>query len=107
LRRLIRHNPLTAFFVIAFGLSWFFQIAALFVAETNDQTLSNEDNLQHLFDLLRGRLSTGEASAYLLFLLGAGPLVAAVGVLSATSGRSGIGDLWPACGSGGSNPTGI
>ena len=87
-------QPVDRILSVVFGVSWFCQIAALFVPEANDQTLSNEDNLQHLFDLLRGRLSTGEASAYPLFLLGAGPLVAAVGVLSATSGRSGIGDLW-------------
>jgi len=91
---LIRRNPLVAYFVIAFGVTWAVQIPALLIAEGNDQSLTNDENLRHIFDLFRGRLSGAEASAFLLFILGAGPLVGAVVVFAATSGRAGLGDLW-------------
>ena len=61
----------------------------------NERTsLTNDENLRHLFDLFRGRLTGAEAYGFLLFILGAGPLVAAVVVLAATSGREGLRDLW-------------
>jgi uncharacterized protein len=91
---LIRRNPLVAYFVIAFGLTWALQIPALLIAEGNNQSLTNDENLRHLLDLFRGRLSGSETSAFLLFILGAGPLVAAIVVLSATAGRTGLRDLW-------------
>jgi hypothetical protein len=92
-RNLIRSNPLVAYFAIAFGVTWLSQIPGLMVAEANDQSISNEDNLQHLFDLVRGRLSRGKLSAYLLFFFGAGPLIGAFVVLQVTRGREGVRDL--------------
>ncbi|MGF1471325.1 MAG: type II CAAX prenyl endopeptidase Rce1 family protein [Rubrobacteraceae bacterium] len=56
--------------------------------------LSNEDNLLHFFSLISLRLAPGEASAYLVFTLGAGPLLAALLVTWATGGRRGIVELW-------------
>lgn len=91
---LIRRHPLIAFFAIAFGLTWAVQIPAVLLAEANEQSLTNEDNLRHLLDLFSGRLPGKEASAFLLFLVGAGPLVAGVVVLAATRGRDGLRDLW-------------
>ena len=90
----IQLNPLIAFFVIAFSITWFFQILALVLAQRNGLALSNEDNLLHLFDLLSLRLASGEAFAYLLFTLGAGPLVASLVVTWAASGRRGVEELW-------------
>ena len=91
----MRRSPLVAFFIIAFSITWFFQILGLVLAQRNDLVLSNEDNLLHLFDLLSFRLSSGEALAYVVFALGAGPLVAALIVVTwATSGRRGLEELW-------------
>ncbi len=74
----MRRSPLVVFFVIAFSITWFFQTLGLLLAQRNDLALSNEDNLLHFFALLSLRLAPGEASAYLVFTLGAGPLVASL-----------------------------
>lgn len=94
IRRRMRSNPLFAFFVIAFSVTWFFQILGLLLAYRTDLALGNEDNLLHLFDLFSLRLALGEASAYLFFTLGAGPLVAALLVTWAAGGRRGIEEFW-------------
>lgn len=95
IRHRIRLNPLISFFVVAFSITWFFQLLGIFLAQSNDLTLTNEDNLLHLLDLLSLRLASREAFAYVIFTLGgAGPLVAAVLVTRATGGRRGVGELW-------------
>jgi membrane protease YdiL (CAAX protease family) len=94
IRHWMRKSPLASFFIIAFSVSWFFQILGLVLAARNALSLGNEDNLLHFFDLLSLRLAPGEASAYLLFTLGAGPLVAALLVTWATDGWRGIVELW-------------
>ncbi|HSL00474.1 MAG TPA: CPBP family intramembrane glutamic endopeptidase [Rubrobacteraceae bacterium] len=94
IRNRIRLNPLVAFFVLALSITWFFQLVGLLLAERNDLALSNEDNLLHLLDLLSLRLAPGEASAYLLFTLGAGPLAASLLVTWASGGGRGIAELW-------------
>lgn len=90
----IRPNPLIAFFFIAFSITWFCWILAIVLAERNDLALSNEDNLLHLFDLFSLGLAPGQAAAFIIFVLGAGPLVAALLVTWATSGWRGIEELW-------------
>lgn len=90
----VRRTPLVAFFALAFSITWVCQIIALVLAQRSGLVLSNEDNLLHLFGLLSLRLSAGEASAYLVFTLGAGPLIAALVVTWATGGHRGLGDLW-------------
>jgi membrane protease YdiL (CAAX protease family) len=90
----IRANPLVAFFVIAFGFSWLFQIVGIVLALANDLRLSNEDNLFHLFDLVSAQLGLGESLALGAFLIAAGPLVAALVVTSVTTGRPGLRELW-------------
>lgn len=90
----MRGSPLVAFFVIAFSITWFCQILGLLLARGSGLTLANEDNLMHLFALFTLRLAPGEASAYLIFTLGAGPLVAALLVTWAADGRRGIEELW-------------
>lgn len=93
-RNWMRRSPLVAFFVIAFSITWFFQLLGLFLAGRNGLSLTNEDNLLHFFALISLRLAPGEASGYLVFTLGAGPLVAALLVTWATGGRRGIEELW-------------
>jgi uncharacterized protein len=94
IRRRMQLYPLAAFFVVAFAVTWFFQILGLVLAEGDALPLSNEDNLVHLFDLLSLRLARGEALAYVIFTLGAGPLVGSLLVTWATGGRRGLGELW-------------
>ncbi|MDQ3942051.1 MAG: CPBP family intramembrane metalloprotease [Actinomycetota bacterium] len=94
IRNWMRRSPLVAFFVIAFSITWFCQILGLLLAQRNALSLINEDNLLHFFALLSLRLAPGEASAYLVYTLGAGPLVAALLVTWATGGRGGIEELW-------------
>ena len=90
----MRSRPLVAFFVIAISITWLTQVLGLVLAQRNDLSLVNEDNLLHLFDLFALRLAPGEAAAFLVYTLGFGPLVAAVLVTWAVSGRAGIGELW-------------
>lgn len=94
IRRRIQQYPLVAFFVVAFSITWFFQILGLALAGRSDLALGNEDNLLHLFDLLSLRLSSGQVLAYAMFTLGAGPLAASLLVTWAISGRGGIEELW-------------
>jgi hypothetical protein len=61
---LIRRNPLIAFFVLALGITWAVQIPAVLLAENNDQSLTNDENLRHLLDLFRGHLSGAEAGHF-------------------------------------------
>ncbi|MGH3148502.1 MAG: CPBP family glutamic-type intramembrane protease, partial [Rubrobacter sp.] len=93
IRDRIKLNPLISFFVLAFSITWFCWILGLLLAERNALSLSNEDNLLHFFDLLSLRLTPGEASAYLIYTIGAGPLVASLLVTWATGGRGGIEEL--------------
>jgi hypothetical protein len=102
----MRRSPLVAFFVIAFSITWFCQILGLLLAQRNALSLINEDNLLHFFALLSLRLAPGEASAYLVYTLGAGPLVAALLVTWATGGRGGSRSCGDASRSGGSNRDG-
>lgn len=90
----MRRDALVAFFVVAFSITRFCQILGLILAQRNALSLINEDNLLHLFDLLSLRLTPGEASALLVYILGAGPLVAALLVTWASGGRRGIEELW-------------
>lgn len=90
----IRHYPLVSFFVLAYAITWTLQLAAIALASRNGMTLSNETNLLYFLDALGLRLSFGQALAYGLFTLGAGPLVAAIIVTGVLEGRVGLGRLW-------------
>ena len=90
----IQLNPLIAFFVIAFSITWFFHILGLLLAQSNDLTLGAVGCPGCFFDLLSLRLAPGQAFAYVIFILGAGPLVASLLVTWATGGRRGIEELW-------------
>jgi membrane protease YdiL (CAAX protease family) len=90
----MRRSSLIAYFVIAFSITWFFQILGLVLAQRCALSLINEDNLLHFFALFSLRLTPGEASAYVIYILGAGPLVAALLVTWSTGGRRGIEELW-------------
>ena len=94
LRHRIQHHPLAAFFLIAISVTWVCQILALVIAQASGMTLSNETNLFNMIDLFAFRLGGDQALAYLIFTLGAGPLIAALVVTLATGGRSGHAELW-------------
>ena len=96
-------RPLVAFFVIAISITWLTQILGMVLAQRTDLSLINEDNLLHLFDLLSLRLAPEGAAAFLLYTLGFGPLVAALLVTWAVSGRGGSLSCGGASRSGGSN----
>ena len=94
IREWMRRRPLLAFFVVAFAISWGSQIAAIALAERQGLSLSNEDNTRHLLALLRLRLAPAEAAILGLFILPAGPLLAALLVTWAIDGRRGLAELW-------------
>src|SRR3712207_6710920 len=94
LREWMRRRPLLAFFVLAFAISWGGQIAAIALAERQGLSLSNEDNTRHLLALLRLRLAPTDAAILGLFILSAGPLLAALLVTWAVDGRRGLAELW-------------
>ncbi len=90
----IQLTPLIAFFVLAISITWLCQILGIVLAQRNALSLINEDNLLHLFDLFSLRLAPGETAALLVYIFGAGALVAALLVTWATGGRRGIEELW-------------
>jgi uncharacterized protein len=94
IRHWIQRNPLIAYSVLALSITWFTQILGLLLAQRNALSLLNEDNLLHFFALLSLDLAPGEASAFLIYTLGFGPLVSALLVTWATGGRRGIAELW-------------
>ena len=94
IRESMRRRPLLAFFVLAFAISWGSQIAAIALAERQALALSNEDNTRHLLALLRLRLAPADAAILGLFILSAGPLLAALLVTWAVDGRRGLAELW-------------
>ena len=94
IRNWMRRSPLVAFFVISISITWFFQILGFVLAERNDLVLINEENLLHFFALFSLRLAPGETSAYLIYTLGAGPLVAVLLVTWAIGGRRALAELW-------------
>ena len=93
-RSWMRRSPLVAFFVIALSITWFSQILGLLLARSNGLSLVNEDNLLHFFALISLRLTPEEASAYLVYTLGFGPLVASLVVTWAIGGRRALEELW-------------
>lgn len=92
--RLVKQFPLASFFVLAYAITWTFQLTAVFLAPAQGLSLSNETNFQYCLDLLGGRLNSAQAMVYILFTLGAGPLLAALIVTSVVEGAQGLKDLW-------------
>lgn len=90
----IRRAPLVAFFALAFLITWSFQLGAIYLAQSQAMTLSNETNYLYFLDLFAGRLSYNSALILILFLTGAGPLIAALIVTWATDGKRGLRHLW-------------
>jgi membrane protease YdiL (CAAX protease family) len=79
-------TALILYFVLAFAITWTAQIAGMNMAQTDGLLLSNEDNVGHFLALLGGDVRL----PYLVFTLGAGPLLAALIVLTIFEGRDGI-----------------
>ncbi len=92
--KLIKRYPLPSFFALAFLITWSLQLAAIALAADRAMTLSNETNFTAFVDLLLLRLPSERLLVYLLFALGAGPLIAAIVVTAADEGRAGLRDLW-------------
>ena len=89
----IRRHPLTWFVVLAYAITWAFQLVAIALAQGVAMTLSNEANYLSILDLLTGRLRGAGALALVLSMLGAGPLIASLLVTAALYGRAGLRDL--------------
>src|SRR5690349_14987997 len=83
-KRLIANHPLTAYFVLAFGLMWLFALPLAFSRNQGSGLLP--------YDL-------SEALGNVLFLLAtfSGPTVAALIVTGATEGRAGVWRLLKRC----------
>lgn len=90
---LIRRSPLVAFFVLALLITWVFQVPALMLAHQSNLTLGNEANFQHFVSLLQPAAQMDGMLPYLLFRLGAGPLIAAVWVTFAMGGGEAVQNL--------------
>ena len=89
----IKQHPLLTFFGLAYALRWTFEIPALLLAHRVGLSLSNEDNLLHFFRLVQLQLTAAEAFPFILFMLAAGPLFAALFVTAVIEGRAGLRDL--------------
>lgn len=91
---LISKHPVGSFVVLTYLITWPFQVAALFRAESRGIELSNEDNYRHLTDLMTGDAAAEVLGVFLLFNLGQfGPLLAALAVTLVLYGRPGLADL--------------
>jgi hypothetical protein len=81
-----QRNQLIAFFVLAYLITWSFQLTGLWLANAQGLALGNEYNFLHFRALLGGDVRL----PYLVFSLGAGPLVSAFVVLAFTEGKAGL-----------------
>src|SRR5512145_1185114 len=82
---------LILYFVLAFAITWTTQIAGMQMAQSTGIVFSNEDNLWHFFALV---FHGDVRLPYLIFSMGAGPLLAAIIVLAIFEGRAGIKQLF-------------
>ena len=86
---ILRRIQLPLFFVLAYGITWATQIPAYVAAAERGETLSNEANVRHFLDLLRGDLDPGFLGIFLLFSFSFGPSLAGVIVIALVQGRAG------------------
>jgi uncharacterized protein len=84
---------LPIFFLLAFAVTWSAQIPAYTYAHNQGSTLTNEENLLHLLDLVQGELDPGLAAYLFLFMFSFGPTLAGIIVTGLFKGRAGLGDL--------------
>ena len=94
---ILKKYPLVSFFVLAYLITWSFQLTGIVLAQAAGMTLNNESNLLHFLDLFGGKLSGQQALVYLVFSLGMGPLIAAIVMTAVVDGRPGLRDLWARC----------
>lgn len=80
-------TALILFFVLAFAITWTAQIAGMQMAQSTGIVFSNEDNFWHFIAVI---FNGDVRLPYLVFTLGAGPLLAAVIVLAIFEGREGL-----------------
>jgi len=91
---LIRRHPVVCFVVLTYLITWPFQIASMFLADSAGITFSNEANYQHFVNLLAGDLPADRLLAFGVFNIGQfGPVIAAVVLTAALHGRVGLRDL--------------
>lgn len=80
-------TALILYFVLAFAITWTTQIAGMQMAQSSGLLFSNEDNFWHFIALV----FNGDVRVpYLVFSMGAGPLLAAFIVLAIFEGRAGL-----------------
>lgn len=89
----LRRYPLLGFALIAFGITWLCQGAAIWIASARGFALSNEESFLRLTRLFSGAVSGAELLATLLFLLVPGPLIAGLVMTRAAGGAHGQRDL--------------
>lgn len=92
--KIIKRYPLVSFFILAYAITWSFQLGGILLASGLGMRLSNETNFGYFLDLFSGSLVADQMFAYGLFTLGAGPLFSAVLVTWVVEGGKGLRSLW-------------
>jgi membrane protease YdiL (CAAX protease family) len=95
--KIIRRYPLASFFVLAYAITWTFQLSGIFLAAKYGMSLSNETDFLYFLDLLKLKLPAEQAFTYILFTLGAGPLISALVITGLLDGKNGLKTLWQRC----------
>jgi membrane protease YdiL (CAAX protease family) len=94
LRQKLARYQVPIFVLLAYAITWSAQIPAYTYAHDHGYTLTNEQNLLHLLDLVRGDLDPGLTPYLLIAIFAFGPTIAGVLVTGVFHGKEGLRDLW-------------
>ena len=91
---MVKRYPVVSFVVLTYLITWPFHILGFIMADRAGMTLSNEDNFQHVINLLTLNLGADRLAAFLVYNLGQfGPVIAAFLITAIIYGRPGVADL--------------